>query len=603
MSKYEYNYDTILDNYDSISDLLDDIYPAHLASKKNVSASLSDEDSKKLEDIALSILRGSSFDSAVNDLAPIFLKYERKDKAGNKLSSKPLALKLIQVFYLASIMHPEVKQIDIITKFASKGASINKKLFNKSVYITDSANTLMFNPPKPHIQYQGGKHGDLATAIRYLLFQAGDYNTFVDIFGGSGMATASFIHNPKLSYIYNDLDSNLCRLFDVIQSEDYEKLINYIDLIKSDLQAIKGVEVPFRPDFTLEIQVHRDNSRPSKEEQILLDWLEANIELPNPYEYLKTFIDALYKLPNEIFQPFVDKYYPALSDKSKNPDVSMIIGSYYAYYNETVNFCRENLIPTQSVYVNNEKTMEGWAENRQEQYRFYEWWIYFDNLLKGISQTDDKVLIALAEIYLWSFLTNGSKGLSSIHRIFSSEAKDNDSNSYLQFINKDFKSLLTEMHNTIRGSIVENLSCFDVIPKYSDKDTIYYSDYPYLGTSGYIVGGWSAQDSINLISALEETGKRYIFSCRACISSKNIDDNLRKSNQDLLNSVFKQFKTAKYVTYINLKGVSLEEAIRGSMVTEIMITNFTVQPFNDRAKFEVYTFEDFLQMLDNSLIL
>lgn len=603
MSKYEYNYDTILDNYDSISDLLDDIYPAHLASKKNVSASLSDEDSKKLEDIALSILRGSLFDSVVDDLVPIFKKYERFDSKGIKLSSKPLPLRLIQVFYLLSIHNPEVKQTDIIAKFVSKGASINKKLFNKSVYVTDSTNTLMFNPPKPHIQYQGGKHGDLATAIRYLLFQAGAYDTFVDIFGGSGMATASFVHNPKLSYIYNDLDSNLCKLFDIIQSEDYEKLISYINLIKSDLQAIKGVEVPFKPDFTLEIQAHRANARPSKEEQILLDWLEANIELPNPYEYLKTFITALYKLPNEIFQPFVNKYYPALSDRPENVDVSMIIGSYYAYYNETVNFCRENLIPTQPIRVNDEKTMEGWVENRQEQYRFYEYWIYFDNLLRGISQTNDKVLIALAEIYQWSFLTNGSKGLSSIHRIFSSEAKDNDSNSYLQFLNKDFENLLTEMHNIVRGSTVENLSCFDVIPKYADKDTIYYSDYPYLGTSGYVVGEWSAQDSINLISALEKTNKRYIFSCRACVSSKNIDDSLRKNNQALLDSVFKQFRLAKYVVYINLENLTLADAIRDSKKAEIMITNFTVQPFNNKAKFEVYTFEDFLQMLDNNLIL
>lgn len=596
-------FSSILDNYDSISDLLDDVYPAHLASKKNVSANLSDEDSKKLEVIASNIIRGSSFDSVVDDLVPIFNKYERFDSKGVKLSSKPLPLRLIQVFYLASIVHPDIKQTDILTKFASKGIKLSKKIFAKIPYISDSRNTLLFNPPKPHIQYQGGKHGDLATAIRYLVFQAGAYDTFVDIFGGSGMATASFIHNPKLNYVYNDLDSNLVKLFDVIQSEDYEKLISYIDLVKNDLQAEKGVEVAFKPDFTLEIQAHRDNSRPSKEEQILLEWLEADIELPNPYEYLKTFIDALYKLPNEVFQPFVDKYYPALSDRPENVDVSMIIGSYYAYYNETVNFCRENLIPTQSIRVNGEKTMEGWTENRQEQYRFYEYWIYFDNLLRGISQTNDKVLIALAEIYSWSFLTNGSKGLSSIHRIFSSEAKNNDSNSYLQFLNKDFKSLLTEMHNIVRGSTVESLSCFDVIPKYADKDTIYYSDYPYLNTSGYVVGGWSAQDSINLISALEKTNKRYIFSCRACISSKNVDDRLRKNNQALLDSVFKQFRLAKYVVYINLENLTLADAIRDSKKAEIMITNFTVQPFNDRAKFEVYTFEDFLQMLDNSLIL
>lgn len=140
---------------------------------------------------------------------------------------------------------------------------------------------------------------------------------------------------------------------------------------------------------------------------------------------------------------------------------------------------------------------------------------------------------------------------------------------------------------------------------------MYYSDYPYQGTSGYVAGGWTANNSIRLISDLESSGKKFIFSCRANISmqerkAKKVSDKdlneIKKNNRDLKASVFDKFTKAKSVVYIrSLTGVPLADAIAQSKVTELMITNFEVESFGNSSKFEFYSYADFMKILERNL--
>lgn len=336
-------------------------------------------------------------------------------------------------------------------------------------------------------------------------------------------------------------------------------------------------------------------------------------------------------LDTDILEPFLLKYFPSVISDDGKIDLPSIVLSWYQNYDEIADFARNNNIQLPNMYQDDKLAMVGQTEWRQLQYRYYIWYIYFDNILSGVSQSSDEVMIALAEIFRWSFVTQGIPGLSVIYRIFRSEDKD-DSNSYLKFLKTDYRTLITDVYNVVRGSQVQNKDCFQFIAdtnkltktykvlKKGGKGTIektepcnilYYSDYPYQGTKGYVAGGWTANNSIRLISDLESSGKKFIFSCRANISmqdrkAKKVSDEdlneIKKNNRALKASVFDKFTKAKSVVYIkSLTGVSLAEAIEQSKVTEIMITDFEVESFGEFDKFEFYGYKEFMRILNNNL--
>lgn len=647
--------------------ILNEIYPSHLANKRHLTAGLSATDSKTLDDLEIYIIKSkkieeiitkTSVDEACMDyvldkLIPICKKYVRYDKEGMPLSSKPYPLKVIQVLYLASAYYPTYKQSKIIAKFEDNNLKLSKKMFNKDVYIDDIRGMLVHNQPTMHINYQGQKHGDLAVAIKNIVHQAGYYDVFASIFGGSGGCLTSIQHSFKRKYIYNDLDIGLCKLFDVIQSDKYETLIEYIECLKKDLKddliviegdsKESGEQWNIGVDFTDEVnkrilakQAAGKKIENAKEEIKLMDWL--NVEITTGYKKEENVIDTIEqflnytrKLDTSILEPFLLKYFPSILSDDENIDLPSIVLSWYQNNKEILDFARENNIPLPNMYEDNEGAMAGHTELRQLQYRYYKWYIYFDNILSGVSQTDDDVMIALAEIFRWTLTTNGKSDLSAIYRIirpaYNNKGKENkDSNDFLNFYNTNYEDIIPKVHSVIRGSQVQNKDCFQFIEdtnklmktyKVLDKggkrtiektepcDVLYYSDYPYQGTSGYVAGGWTANDSIRLISDLESSDKKFIFSCRANIS-KNDEDKLtnndKKENVLLKSSVFDKFTKAQSVVYIkSLTGVSLAEAIAHSKVTELMITNFEVEPFDKPDKFEFYSYADFMKILERNL--
>ena len=634
--------------------ILNEIYPSHLIDKRHISAKLSNADSQTLDGLENYIIKSKNAEDIFSDnlvdkacmdyvldrLIPICKKYVRYDKAGMPLSSKPYPLKVIQVLYLASAYYPTYMQSDIIAKFGEKGLKLSVKIFNKDVYIDDIRNLLMFNQPTMHINYQGQKHGDLAVAIKHIVHQAGYYDVFASIFGGSGGCLTSIKHSPKREYIYNDLDAGLCKLFDVISSDKHELLIQYIDCLKKDLlnKEIWSIGV----DLVAEVEKHINskqvkNIKLSKEEIKLTDWTEVDISYgysrdESVIDTIETFLNKLTILDTDILEPFLLKYFPSVISDDGKIDLPSIVLSWYHNYDEIADFARDNKIQLPNMYQDDKLAMAGQTEWRQLQYRYYIWYIYFDNILSGVSQSSDEIMIALAEIFRWSFVTQGKPGLSTIYRIFRPEDKE-DANAYLKFYNTDYENIIPKVHEVIRDSQVQNKDCFQFIADtnkltktykvrakgkediYIEKtepcNILYYSDYPYQGTSGYVAGGWTANNSIRLISDLESSGKKFIFSCRANISmqerkAKKVSDKdlneIKKNNRDLKASVFDKFTKAKSVVYIrSLTGVPLADAIAQSKVTELMITNFEVESFGNSSKFEFYSYADFMKILERNL--
>ena len=67
--------------------------------------------------------------------------------------------------------------------------------------------------------YMGQKHGELSVAIKNLVYQAGKYDIFCDIFGGSGAALLSVDRRKNTGYVYNELNRNVRNLFEVLADD------------------------------------------------------------------------------------------------------------------------------------------------------------------------------------------------------------------------------------------------------------------------------------------------------------------------------------------------------------------------------------------------
>lgn len=324
---------------------------------------------------------------------------------------------------------------------------------------------------------------------------------------------------------------------------------------------------------------------------------------------------------------------------------------------------------------------------RANQLRFYEWWAIFSNVRDNEANydvdDDDDVFKGVATIYLSYFLTNGQADISPILRIYLDtnktyfEDKKQD-NQWQKFIEEDFKTIIEKLYSLIkngksrakRGSssnrsqtqrtLVKNMDCIKLIDKYKSNGVadikhekpLFYSDSPYIGTSGYPAGDFDSKHMENLIKKLAQTKDRFIFSCRACIGSSagsKISDDLKAGNQKILNDVFGNFETnfntdelyvltiAKVKTvgkkikevrkadFWKDKAGSNVEIIKGDFlrdengekiqvmegdfwerviqnrITEIMITNYPIYDFKDDeyefTYFKVVPFEDFMLML------
>lgn len=77
------------------------------------------------------------------------------------------------------------------------------------------------------INYNGKKKGSLATAIANLVFQAGNVDCIIDLFGGSGTASSVIKHYKGCKYLYNEKDTIKCVVFkSLADNSGYLKVID-----------------------------------------------------------------------------------------------------------------------------------------------------------------------------------------------------------------------------------------------------------------------------------------------------------------------------------------------------------------------------------------
>ena len=269
------------------------------------------------------------------------------------------------------------------------------------------------------------------------------------------------------------------------------------------------------------------------------------------------------------------------------------------------------------------------------QYKALGYYAYFYLLRKkrrnGVEREND-VERAIGEIFLWYFSVQGSIVSSAIIYDRRSIVWDKPYYTIYNFIIEDFENKIKVFHDTLSGTVVENVDFSDIIKKYSVGDTLFYSDSPYIGTSDYDdeAGGVSEFSSANMKELIRgliqasKTGKqedtkegskpnKFIFSMRAVKSGEEIDasgnskyDKMVSGNKDICQYVYKEFLSFKkqlYVLVIYEKKKDLGELIQKSKLIEIMITNYKIVSF-EVGKYicEAFTFNDYLKCIKANMV-
>jgi hypothetical protein len=544
---------------------LDDIFPPALA-PHNSNVKLNNSNRAKLDALVSAVEHENKppFSDTIRELSVLMQPYNNPADRSSGGGMKYMPLELIQASYYI-IYRYNVTEQKFLDELSINGINKNKKFFNKEIHVRDYKNLVEYEQPEMHINYLGQKKGILAEALKNIVFQSGSYDCFVDVFGGSGAATLAVPRRKEAVYVFNDKDIGLACLYDVISDDkDYEVLIKYIQGLKKDLR-LEG-------------------------EWNLLDELEKTI-------------------PDEI-NNYVGK-------KKRKSKVEKIILEH------------TNLSSGNKYW----KSGSGYDYTDESQYRFYGYHCYFNNLLNnnnrlkqvwdGIEKQnnvyiEDKITVALAEIFIWTFTINGNRALSPILRMLLSEEQVymymDENNSWEQFLDKDFETPIRNIHKIIRKnykaipsgsnivksgksikqeqkSIIEVLDYSDLIQKYSNHNkynkTLFYSDSPYLGTVGYSVGEWKNEDSKNLIDELVNSKKKFIFSCRACCfirrNSNRDNEKIVEDNKKIYDNIIDYFHSKKiklWAVCFSTQNLSFIEALEENKITEVMITNFELQKFH-----------------------
>ncbi len=614
--------------------------------------------SQNKPDLKIDINGVVTWEECIDALLPIKKKYDRPgvNSEGVPMSSLALPVMLTQIILYISYTFSEISQSKMLKRFKDEkyGTMLNKKIFNNVSTVQDYRDVVGYNQPPMHIKYQGQKRGSLAEAIKNLVFQAGEHKYFVDIFGGSGAGTLAVPRRNKTKYVYNDLDKGMYSLYKVVSNKQLSKvLIGYLQDLSNDLKFVDSDDEIVQErdwidsiDFEYEVRMFYEGRTYKDTATNILEYSTyedfelkyVNNDTDNTlYEYLKYFYSCLCELKTKEAETFKDMF---SEDGHGGVDASKFIFNYITRgfnYADLVSFSEANGIDLLEAYANKDDGTSIFVANfakSAEQYRYFQWYAYFSNCVKIANEdsrdvsmwgSDDiPVLLALAEVYLWSFLFNDSTSPDAIYKI--NHANGTIGKGHLKFVNNlptRIEHIEAITNILADGKTIEENDCYNkIINKYTvrGKDaykTLYYSDSPYISTAGYGVGEWGTGDSVDLINALIGSKQKFIFSCRACARTvdevKAVDTNTQiyfgvlkyfESVVDVVNKKLGRKKTGRmslWVTYINLDKLPLEDAIAQHKRTEIMITNYEVQSFGSPDTFSVMTYEEFMTIVDKHL--
>jgi len=240
----------------------------------------------------------------------------RKGISGQSpIYTMPFLIKQV-LFYLSCVYVAtgSNNQQDILNLLAKPSNNINvshnffTKLDYSPVYC---ANVINYNQPQNPTPYKGQKSGDLAVAIKYLVYQAGtSVKCYVDLFGGSGSASTAVCPKKNLELVYNELSSSVYNLFCVLRNDRlHKKFIADLKKLQDDLkygekfiEDISDVTIPPDSNYTIknfleiDFDIEAEENRKGRKGDRTLKELELATESgmdfyikPNDYKKIMWF--------------------------------------------------------------------------------------------------------------------------------------------------------------------------------------------------------------------------------------------------------------------------------------------------------------------------
>ena len=397
--------------------------------------------------------------------------------------------------------------------------------------------------------YMGQKKEHLSEIIKWLAYQAGKYDYFVDIFGGSGSASAAVYQTRQRTYVYNELNDEVFKYFSVISSDDYRELQKAVKIIQNDLNNIEDWSIDGYYGFDLGTILNQYNGD-LKEICELIEIYNKNSATIS-FNNQKTVMAQIKGLG----------YYFYFKENKNLSDVQRAVGTIFSQYVSTQGKTGTTAITSLSKNVGANNALLNFAENVD----------CYENLIKNFH-----------------------------NRVKRTEVE-----------NLDYKKLISAyMHPKVNPQ--ENEKGKRARKEFESKNiyhTLFYSDSPYVATSGYEknnVGAFDPdEDMESLISYLypiDDYAPKFIFSMRACKDGKYV----KKANRYIYKFVYQRFaerykkiggdlnvlvvlkknKTipGKYISGDSVRGGkreavitdTLELALKYNQVIEIFICNFPI---------------------------
>ena len=519
------------------------------------------------------------------------------------------------------------RAIELVKESEDYGVSHN--YFTRMVYTPEAyVQTRRYHFPEYPYNYSGQKHGELALAIRNLVYQAGNYKAYVDLFGGSGAASVAVPKRDTSSYIYNELNPFVYNLFHVIA--DDELYIKFIDELDKFQKAV-SLDEKYIADSKLKKSANKFYNRSGSR-------VEDETTLNN-------FDDSeIYDFLNYEFLPLVKENAPDNKTLLKVNNTNQFL----KHYDEVKSFIDQTTLDKFFITHRSKKYNIPIGDLLKIYYvasRMYKYYAYFWDILNSSSKIkkNKEVEFALAKFVMLYTTTQGSEGISEVLRMPYEGGSKAKGTAAWSLVRKDFKDSIIELHNYAKRIVCVNGDCFSILnnllymvsinligngvivkdaeSKLEKEDIIIYSDSPYTATKDYDddnadVSEFTTDNMINLVDGLVKSDSKFIFSCRACKGKmKKSEEKKEKAANCAIYlhpisdfayhaSLGKEF----YVLVEEKEDETLADRLKKrDKSLEIFITNYKISDFygtsldNNNHFFKVYSYWDFINIMDENL--
>lgn len=465
-----------------------------------------------------------------------------KSSRSKSIPYKPVTMPfLIQqvLFYIAVYCSDlRIQNVKILDELETNGVKLGHNFFSglnqtpqgycdkiNFCYETEiNGNTEKFSQLPSLFKYNGQKDRYLGVAIKNLVYQSGKYNTFVDLFGGSGAASVSFPRQRNAKYVYNELNLNIVNLYRVIVS-NHKELIAELESLKKDLNE---EQVWLNINFDREMNTFYNRSTESKPKKKVDDKIRRNSEEDNifdnrnknfyePYQEIMKYMERIRNNVTLMLDTFVFEYEGVVYTKADilenclngdhkdlwfldyicNKDFYLELGNILTVPKHKGFLAESEDIP--SNFKPSEILSVSDSAINALQYRFYKYYAYFSNILSNKTVGVSPVRRALALIFVNSLLTQNDAGISAINRMIYVHkycSRQSPSYAWEYFLDPTIKrsrhnpkpqqsEVIKELHKWFSKINIKCMNAISVINMYQGDKTLFYSDSPYLGTEDY----------------------------------------------------------------------------------------------------------------------